>query len=95
MATRRWPIRSTTSSSSASTLVNLGFVALALRSHAHPEDFQGILETLSSKMGGVLLILGAMHFLNLFVFSKMRKRALLRQAPPPVEPDAHLEAVHP
>ena len=35
----------------------------------------------------VLLVLGAMHFFNLFVFSRMRRRALLTFAPPPVLPD--------
>lgn len=56
-----------------------------------PADLQGILETLSGKIGWVLLILGGMHFFNLFVFSKMRKRALLQNALPPVPPQAYVE----
>jgi hypothetical protein len=71
-------------------LVNLGFVSLALRSSDKPVDLQGVIETLSSKIGWVLLVLGAMHFFNLFIFSKMRKRALLRNAVPPVPPQAHV-----
>jgi hypothetical protein len=62
-------------------LVNLGFVTLALKSDDRPADLQGVLETLSTKVGGVLLVLGAMHFFNLLIFSKMRKRALLRGVP--------------
>ena len=65
-------------------LVNLGFVSLALKSRDLPENTQGVLELLSSKIGCVLLVLGAMHFFNLLVFSRMRKRALLKHAYPPV-----------
>src|ERR1700722_4804826 len=72
-------------------LVNLGFVTLALKTAERPADLQGILETLSGKVGWVLLILGAMHFFNLLIFSKMRKRALLRNALPPVPPQAYVE----
>src|SRR5437870_10869487 len=54
-------------------LINVGYVALALREDRTPGDLQGVLETLSSKLGVVLLVLGAMHFFNLLVFSKMRK----------------------
>jgi hypothetical protein len=68
-------------------LVNLGFVTLALKSGDKPVDMQGILETLSGKIGWVLLILGAMHFFNLLIFSKMRKRAL-KNTPPPVAREA-------
>ena len=72
-------------------LINLGFIALALKSDEKPLDLQGVLETLSSKIGWVLLILGGMHFFNLLLFSKMRKRALLRNAMPPVLPQARVE----
>src|SRR5271155_101608 len=71
-------------------LVNLGFVSLALKSDEKPVDLQGVLETLSAKIGMVLLVLGAMHFFNLFVFSRMRKRALLRNALPPIPPQARV-----
>ena len=53
-------------------------------------NLQELLEVLSTKIGAVLLILGAMHFFNLYVFSKMRRRALLHSAPPPIPPQAHL-----
>jgi hypothetical protein len=35
-------------------------------------------------------VLGAMHFFNLYVFSRMRKRALLHGAPPPLPPEARI-----
>ncbi len=63
-------------------LVNIGYVALALREDRTPQDLQGVLETLSAKLGVVLLVLGAMHFFNLFVFSKMRKKGLRALVPP-------------
>jgi hypothetical protein len=34
----------------------------------------------------VLIVLGAMHFFNLYVFNRMRKRAITRNSPPPVMP---------
>ena len=69
-------------------LINLGYVCLALKlgnSIASPQE--GI-EALSVKVGMVLIVLGGMHFFNLFIFSRMRRRANLRNAPPPVSPDA-------
>jgi hypothetical protein len=71
-------------------LVNLGYVSLALKSSAVPANTQGVLEILSSKVGCVLLVLGAMHFFNLAVFSQMRKRAMLKNAYPPVLPQAQI-----
>src|SRR5215203_6144417 len=65
-------------------LINVGYVSLALRQGDKPQDLQGVLEALSTKVGVVLLVLGGMHFFNLFVFSKMRRRALLHNALPPV-----------
>ncbi len=71
-------------------LMNVGYVSLALKYGDKAADFQGLLEVLSTKIGAVLLILGAMHFFNLYVFSKMRKRALLHSAPPPLPPQARV-----
>src|SRR5712675_1562584 len=70
-------------------LINIGYVTLALKYGDKPVNLQEALETLSTKVGAVLLILGAMHFFNLYVFSKMRKRALLHGAPPPIPPQAY------
>src|SRR6476660_6893465 len=57
-------------------LVNIGYVSLALREDRGATDLQGVLELLSAKVGVVMLVLGGMHFFNLLVFSKMRKRGL-------------------
>ncbi len=71
-------------------LINIGFVSFALKSDDKPENMQGVLEVLSTKVGTVLLVLGAMHFFNLFVFSKMRRRAMLHNAPPPIPPQGRV-----
>ena len=51
-------------------LINVGYVALALKYGERPTDLAGSIEAMSTKVGFVLLVLGAMHFLNLYVFSK-------------------------
>ncbi|MFN7142049.1 MAG: carboxypeptidase-like regulatory domain-containing protein [Limisphaerales bacterium] len=46
-------------------------------------------ESLSTKVGLVLLVLGGMHFFNLFVFAKMRRRGLTQKQPPQLPPQAY------
>ena len=67
-------------------LVNIGFVTLALKYGDKAGDAQTALEILSTKVGLVLVVLGIMHFLNLFVFSKLRRRGLTHRAVPPPLP---------
>jgi len=57
-------------------LINLGFVSLALRFGVAAANPQEALESLSTKLGMVLLVLGAMHFFNLAVFTSCRRRAI-------------------
>src|SRR5687767_8114581 len=56
-------------------LINLGYVTLALKLGDKPESTQSAIEFLSTKVGLVLLVLGAMHFFNVFVIAKWGKRA--------------------
>ena len=56
-------------------LINIGYVALALRATETLNTLRGAIELVSDKVGLVLLVLGFMHFFNLFVFSRIRKRA--------------------
>ena len=70
-------------------LINIGFVALTMKTNAKITDSRAALELLSDKMGLVLLILGGMHFFNLAVFSSIRKQNAPRR--PPVTPDAVLK----
>ncbi|HEX6903120.1 MAG TPA: hypothetical protein VF789_25610 [Thermoanaerobaculia bacterium] len=69
-------------------LINLGYVTLALKMGYDVTSARGSIEALSQKVGWVLLVLGGMHFFNLYVFSRIRRRSYLEMAPPPVEPDA-------
>ena len=71
-------------------LINLGYVTLALRLGYEVTSARGSIEALSQKVGYVLLVLGLMHFFNLYVFSRIRRRTVLETAPPPVAPDACL-----
>ena len=56
-------------------------VALALRFGVSAASLQEAIETLSTKIGLVLLVLGFMHFFNLGVFTLCRNRALRTKAP--------------
>ena len=60
-------------------LINLGFIATALRYGEKPHDAQELIEFLSTKLGVVLLVLGAMHFFNMFNFDKMRRKGLAHE----------------
>jgi hypothetical protein len=56
-------------------LINIGYVAVALRSSATLSSLRQAIELVSVKIGIVLLVLGAMHFFNLFILSRLRKRS--------------------
>jgi len=71
-------------------LINVGFVSLALKYGAKPHNKVEGMEFFATKIGLVLLVLGAMHFFNLYVFARMRKKALLKYQRPPVDPEGFL-----
>jgi hypothetical protein len=56
-------------------LINIGYIALALSTRAPLATLREAIELESTKIGVVLLILGAMHFFNILVFAKMRHRS--------------------
>ena len=79
-------------------LINVGFVSLALRFGVAAANAQEALETLSTKIGLVLLVLGVMHFFNFAVFTTCRRRALGAKglaglANPPLLPHAKMTGV--
>lgn len=57
-------------------LINLGYISLALKETQQVESTQTSIEVLSWKIGLVLLVLGGMHFFNLYIFNKLRRRAI-------------------
>jgi hypothetical protein len=69
-------------------LINIGYVTLALKYGSAAANGQEAVETLSTKVGFVLLVLGVMHFFNLLIFSKMRRKAMAPKPenalPPPL-----------
>ena len=68
-------------------LINLGWIVMTLRTYDQPDTVRRAIELLSDKVGTVLFVLGLMHFFNLFVFSRFRRRALDRLgAFPPIAP---------
>lgn len=75
-------------------LINIGFVSLALKTADVINTSRAAIELLSDKVGMVLLILGGMHFFNLYVFSRIRRSARMNRPPvmptPPVAPNAML-----
>lgn len=73
-------------------LVNIGFISLYLKTAESISGVQGVFELLSSKMGIVLLMLGIMHFFNLYLFTRLRKRGQLATMPPPVPPMLKVES---
>ncbi len=81
-------------------LINIGFVSLALKTAEIINTSRAAIELLSDKMGMVLLILGGMHFFNLYVFSSIRRSGNRGPRtpivpPPPVAPDAMLRTAVP
>ena len=69
-------------------LINFGYITLTLKYGTKPLNLQEAMEFLSTKVGLVLLVLGFMHLFNVYVFSRMRRRA--HQIQPPVQPDQKL-----
>ena len=65
-------------------LINFGFILLYLRFGTKPETVVEGIEYIATKLGVVLLVLGAMHFFNIFNFDRMRKKGLHHSETPPV-----------
>ena len=68
-------------------LINFGYVSMALKLGYTVSTAQEGIEALSVKVGMVLIVLGGMHFFNLFIFSRMRRRSSHANGVPPVPPD--------
>ncbi|GIF18722.1 hypothetical protein BJ973_008318 [Actinoplanes tereljensis] len=76
-------------------LLNLGYVTFAMRSGAQIDDTSEALETLSMKIGLVLLVLGVLHFCNVFFLNRYRRgRLRQQQVRPPLPPTGRLP-IHP
>ncbi len=56
-------------------LINIGYAVYTLQVTGRVTNFQEVIEKLSLKIGLIILILGGMHFFNLYIFFTLRKKA--------------------
>ncbi len=61
-------------------LVNIGYVTMALRTEGALPGLREAIEMVCGKIGPVLLVLGVMHFGNLYIFHRLRQRGNPRRA---------------
>lgn len=71
-------------------LVNCGWAVENMAVRADILTRAEVLEHLSDGVGTVLLVLGGMHFFNLWVLSRLRRKGLAHLEPPPVLPNEFL-----
>lgn len=72
-------------------LINVGFVTSVLRTGSDLLTLRSAVELVSEKLGVVLLVLGVMHFFNLYMFSQIRRRGREIYEQPPVAPDGYVK----
>ena len=63
-------------------VVNIGFVSLALKYGQKPMDVVEAMEFLSLKVGLVIVVLGIMHFFNMFILIRFRSSRLFNAFKP-------------
>lgn len=76
-------------------LLNVGFVLLFLRTGEEVTDLPSLMEVVSLKVGVVMVVLGLIHFTNVYVFNSIRRR--VRQESyrtPPLAPQ-HMTSAQP
>lgn len=56
-------------------LVNIGYAVYTLKVTDSLLDAREVIEVLSIKLGLIILILGAMHFFNLYVLFRLRRKS--------------------
>jgi hypothetical protein len=74
-------------------LLNLGYAFMTLKAGNEVHTSTAGIETLAAKLGSLLLVLGALHMGNLYLFHRIRRRGQIRLAPPPVWPQMHHNGV--
>ncbi|GGO30019.1 hypothetical protein [Micromonospora parathelypteridis] len=72
-------------------LLNLGYVTVAMKHDDPVGSTSQAMEELSLKIGQVLLVLGALHFFNVFALGRYRRNRLRQLAThPPIAPIGRL-----
>ena len=64
-------------------LVNLGAAAILINAGGAPATFADMIQETVTRIGVVLLVLGAMHFFNMWVLHLLRRPLNQRTMPPP------------
>jgi hypothetical protein len=70
-------------------LLNLGYAALIMKAQGATTAVEAS-EVLAWKFGALLISLGVMHFFNMYLFYRIRRRGQLAVLPPPVAPQMRL-----
>jgi hypothetical protein len=71
-------------------MLNLGYAAMLLQAEAAGDPVAAV-EVLARKLGLLLLSLGLLHFVNMYVFFRIRRRATAAVLPPPVAPQMRVD----
>ena len=71
-------------------LLNFGYLTYFMSATAEVTTGRELMEALSTKVGGVALVIGLVHFGNVWCLNAFRRRAMLRaQALPPIAPNRY------
>jgi hypothetical protein len=77
-------------------LLNVGFVLLYLRTGDLVVDLPSLMEVVSLKVGVVMVVLGLIHFTNVYVFNAIRRRVRMESLrTPPLPPPYDTGPAHP
>lgn len=77
-------------------LLNFGYLSYFMASSTDVHDGRELMEAVSTKAGGVALVIGVIHFANVWCLNAFRRRALLRaQGVPPLTPNRYTAVVSP
>jgi hypothetical protein len=77
-------------------LLNFGYVSYFMTSSVEVQTGRELMEVVSTKAGGVALVIGVIHFGNVWCLNAFRRRAVVRaQAIPPLAPNRYTTVVPP
>ncbi|RYB93594.1 hypothetical protein EUA93_04000 [Nocardioides oleivorans] len=76
-------------------LLNVGFVLLYLRTGETVTDLPSLMEVVSLKVGVVMVVLGLIHFTNVYVFNSIRRRVRQESFRTPPLPPQHVMGARP